>query len=287
MNKKLKEKDLGIVKEPKAWITVQKNRKKVYSERNEVYLRHGENFEIEIFNPTKIAQLCKIRINGNYISSSGLVLNPGQRWFLDRYIDSPKKFIFRTYEIENSEEAIQAVEENGDIEIEFYPGIFINTILDSSGDCGNNRSPYNPLPYYPCYPSIQPDTWRPNEIWYSQNIGTYPAGSMSTFTSISQDLSDFTFTSIGDISTNYINTSNSTIETGRIQEGDKSDQTFEGSSGSFSTISFNTIRYKILPESRKEFINPSELRSYCTSCGNRIRKSTWEFCPKCGEKITK
>jgi predicted RNA-binding Zn-ribbon protein involved in translation (DUF1610 family) len=27
------------------------------------------------------------------------------------------------------------------------------------------------------------------------------------------------------------------------------------------------------------------VRHYCTSCGYRLRKESWKFCPRCGDKI--
>ena len=50
-------------------ITKNRNRSKIYE--NSVYLKDGENFEIELFNPTTSRVLAKITINGNSISNSG------------------------------------------------------------------------------------------------------------------------------------------------------------------------------------------------------------------------
>ena len=80
-----------------AHITKNRNRSKIYE--NSVYLKDGENFEIELFNPTTSRVLAKITINGNSISNSGIVLKPGERVYLERFIDSNNKFVFETYQI--------------------------------------------------------------------------------------------------------------------------------------------------------------------------------------------
>lgn len=274
MSKKVKKSDLGLDREPQAWITVQKSRRKVYTDENNVYLKSGENFEIEIFNPTKIEQLCKIKINGDYISESGLVMNPGQRWFLDRYIESPNKFNFQTYEVENSEESLDAIEDNGKVEIEFYPQL--KTFLNgSTGNLWVDKQ-YIGTPW-----TVTPE-WTPNPIWcttWNRRIGT--GSPISTTTgSLTSNTSYFS-------SQSNVSYSNTSIETGRIKEGGKSDQKFESSSGSFSFIASRTIEYKIIPESRRKFLKTSDLKSYCTSCGHRIRKDSWSYCPECGGKLDK
>ena len=78
--------------------------------------------------------------------------------------------------------------------------------------------------------------------------------------------------------------SEKSIETGRVNEGGKSDQSFEEGSGSYSSWSSYTTTYKILPISQQP-IQAKDVRSYCPECRTRIRKQNWKFCPSCGEKI--
>jgi len=54
-------------------------------------LNDGDEFEIELFNPKTNPVLAKISINGKRISERGIILNPGQRVFLERFLDSPEK----------------------------------------------------------------------------------------------------------------------------------------------------------------------------------------------------
>lgn len=95
---------------PEAHITRSKEknrgRVKIYSQ-NTVYLEKGEEFEIEIFNPTNTSILAKIEINGELISSTGLVLKPAQRVYLERYFDVDRRFKFDVYEVENWEKLKQ------------------------------------------------------------------------------------------------------------------------------------------------------------------------------------
>jgi len=73
---------------------------KVYSD-NSVYLEKGEEFEIELFNPTQESIVARVEFNGVMISESGIVLKPAQRLFLERYFDNNNKFKFDVYEIED------------------------------------------------------------------------------------------------------------------------------------------------------------------------------------------
>jgi hypothetical protein len=84
------------------------------------YLQNGTQFQIELFNPTTEVVLAKIILNGKAISQGGLVLNPGQRVFLERYLDVAKKFLFDTYEVANTNEVKEAIENNGDFKVEFF-----------------------------------------------------------------------------------------------------------------------------------------------------------------------
>ena len=110
---------------PTAGIAVNKSRLKVYSKGSEMptyYLQKGQEFQIELFNPTTEVVLAKISLNNTLISQGGLILNPGQRVFLERYIDVPKKFLFDTYEVANTDEVKKAIElqEKANQEIDMY-----------------------------------------------------------------------------------------------------------------------------------------------------------------------
>ena len=259
-----------------AHITTNRNRAKIYG--SAVYLKDGQRFEIELFNPNTINYLAKISINGKSISNSGIVLKPGQRVYLERFIDSNNKFVFETYEIEKSNEALNAVVDNGLVEITFYPE---NTTV------GN----------FTCYPSYtyttgnyytntQPITFTSNSIGglgFSGNIGSsgITGNNISYGGTTLNNLSSFTSSFVNDSNTKSLSDS---IETGKVEKGESSNQNFTQTNGSYSPFPSNSISYRLTPESHKP-VEVEKLRNYCTGCGNRIKKDTWKFCPNCGEKF--
>ena len=107
---------------PSAWIVDPKDRgrKKIYP-GNKIYFEDGSEFMIELFNPLQDSVLAELKINGKLASSTGLILRPGERFYLDCFIDEKKKFVFKTYEVESGSESVQkAIANNGNIEINFY-----------------------------------------------------------------------------------------------------------------------------------------------------------------------
>lgn len=265
---------------PEAWVAISNNRQKIYgSDDDLVYLEDGQEFQIELFNPTQISYLAKIYLNGNLISKSGLVIKPGQRYFLDRHIDENKKLLFSTYDVDSSEEVKKAIENNGNIRVEFYPEVFMNHFS-------------LPFPTYVPY-----NSWNGTYIGNLVNLVTSDSsGSVigktnlgdstkttnisyySSTNSISSNLSDFTYSTTN----NLVNPD--LIETGRIEKGEKSEQSFGRDHGTYSTIWAYSSEYKILPKSAKP-MEVSEIRSYCTKCGTRMKKKSWKFCPNCGQSI--
>lgn len=261
---------------PQAWIAIQKNRQKVYGSNgnSQIYLKDGAEFQIELFNPTQTKYLVKFKINGNYQSQRGLVLNPGQRYFLDRFVDEDRKLAFSTYEVENSKQVKQAIEKNGLLEVEFYAESSFQNSFSLRG------------------------TSTTTTYWGGTNylVGNYLVGNYCTDGNISISNSNFT-SGISFGTTNSINgtsftnctstptlTSDVLTETGRVERGEKSDQSFNDSYDRFNTwVSFST-KVQILPRSQKP-AETSEIRSYCIECGSRNKKQNWKFCPNCGTKI--
>jgi hypothetical protein len=209
---------------PSAWIVKNnrtdkskndRGRTKIYT-GNKVYLTDNSEFEIELFNPTKKSVLAKIKINGSKISESGLVLRPGERVYLDCFLESKRKFVFKTYEVENTKESKKAIEDNGIVEVSFFdekeemtitePEMYIPTNFDFQG-------------YF--YPTTGTKI-------YNSNTFTYQPMSTTTATSIN------------------INT----IDTGRVEKGDISNQNFYQVDMVFDKL-LNKITYKILPEKTK------------------------------------
>jgi len=268
--------------QPQAWVAVSNSRQKIYGTDN-VYLEDGQEFQIELFNPTEKSYLTKIYLNGKSVSTSGLVIKPGQRYFLDRFIDEKRKLVFSTYEVEDTKEVKKAIESNGKIRVEFYPeqtpplwyggctwtyygGGIPNTTLNNTGGIGTYTINTTPL-YNNGFTTTSVGT---SAIY---NTSTYSAGSVSA-TSYSSSSSNQSLD---------MNIAGS-LETGRVEKGETSNQTFGSDYGSYSSSYESVSEYQIMPRSTKP-VEVSEIRSYCPGCGTRIKKSTWKFCPSCGESL--
>jgi len=264
--------------QPQAWIAIKRNRQKIYNGQgkfSQVYLKDGQEFQIELYNPTQTRYLAKIKINGNYTSVRGLILNPGQRYFLDRFIDENRRLVFSTYNVDNNEEVKKAIEKNGIVEVEFYSEASIS---------------FGSIWTYPSKPS-----WG-DPYWYTTNGTLNLVNGSSNGTLNLVNRSSSTTLSVGGNITytadknpksfnNYASYSSvvndQSIETGRVEKGEKSDQNFEDGYGTFNAWSSYTTKVQIIPISQKP-VESQEIRSYCTGCGSRIKKQTWKFCPNCG-----
>ena len=53
----------------------------------------------------------------------GLVIRPGERMWLERYLNDARKFIFNTYKVSNTEHNKKVIENNGKLKIEFFDEI--------------------------------------------------------------------------------------------------------------------------------------------------------------------
>lgn len=237
--------------EPCAFITKGKSRIRQHGQN--VYLKNQTEFEIELFNPNQASVLAKIKLNGNYIPGGGIVLKPGQRVFLERYLDSPNKFKFETYSVEtNDAEVKKAIENNGDVVVEFYPEIEYNV----PSNLWMNYTYYN-------------DPWncRSGSINYSNGTVTTNYSSLSTNTASFSNTAGIGY-----------------VETGTVERGGISDQSFSYSNKQFSHFCCNISKWKILPDSVKPY-DTKDLIKYCVECGCKIKKSSWKFCPNCGEDL--
>lgn len=255
--------------ECQAFVSVNRNRLKQY-ENQTVYLKDGEEFSLELFNPTQQKVLAKIKLNGNYISSSGIVLKPGQRVFLERYLDDSKKFKFETYTVSNSKESLDAIQKNGLVEVEFYheyiPSNFILYTTPTWGNqLWNNTINLNG-----------------NNVLYSTNSSSPVVGTItSDSVNFNQTSGTVTVTNTSGLNLNSVK---NLKETGSIEKGSESNQSFKNDYGNYNTWVSNTVTWKILPNSEKPY-EVSDLKVYCTNCGHKIKKSNWQYCPACGNKL--
>ena len=237
-------------KEPSAFITVRKQRQKQNGKN--VYLHDRTEFEIELHNPTNDSILAKISLNGNRISNSGVVLKPGERVFLERYLDEDRKFLFETYEVSDSKTNQRAIENNGLVIVEFF-----NKMLFTN---------YGHLGGY---------TYLNNQLLYGSGSGIVN-GNPTIFNTTGLGNSNI----IGNTST-----SDAKFETGRVEKGSESDQEFGTSYEIFNTNVSWVKEWKILPFSAKD-ITTKDLVKRCGGCGTKV-KDNYKFCPQCGNQVVR
>jgi len=237
---------------PNAWIVSPNDKGRKSIKNGKVFLTDGDEFEIELFNPLTVSVLADIKLNGQSISKTGLVVKPGQRVYLDCFIDDRKKFKFSTYEIENSGESLDATQNNGLLEVFFYKEDVIT--LDNwqrkfDRIIVEKHYPYNPYPWHNPY-----TVWYGTTNPYSTVITTNGSGIIGTTTTSnayysSNSIVNCSYTS-GVGGSNNMNSINS-IETGRVEKGEKSKQKFTEVDMDFEKHYISSTIIQILPESRK------------------------------------
>ncbi len=270
---------------PTAFVTRGRQRVKQYKPNNSsegiVYLNNGDEFEIELFNPTTNKVLAQIHINGKSLGG-GIVLRPGERVFLERYLDEARKFLFETYEVNKNDcNAMKAIVNNGKVTVEFHcENTFFGTV-NLTGGCptwtyhsGVNYGGYVQPTFTNDVNSYFMHTG--DAVNFSNNISessiSYSApsaggqicGSLGKGTKMSAKLSK-------------------NMETGRVEKGSNSNQSFTYDNTSFNTWWTWKTEWKILPTSQKAF-GVGDLKVYCTNCGTKQKKQSHKFCPNCGTK---
>ena len=281
---------------PSAYIT--KDRKRLKQNGQNVYLNNGDEFELELFNPSTTTVLAKIKLDGSYISGGGIVLKPGQRVFLERYLDDPRKFKFETYEVDGtSNEVLDAIAGNGDVVIDFFDEykqpLWTNNVTYVGGSFGGPIHTYG---------SNSLNTINTN---YVHGSTTTTNGNVSFTSSSNTPGVSFTTTSISntfagpnkrgvlrslkskpnsrsEVTMDMLSTDS--IETGRVEKGGSSDQSFKTVDKTFNHYTCATSIWKILPVSQKVY-EKQDLKVYCTNCGKKRKKDSDKFCSSCGNKF--
>jgi hypothetical protein len=258
---------------PQSFITKSKQRLKQHIDT--VYLNNGDEFEIELFNPTQNKVLAKIELNGKSIGN-GIILRPGERVFLERYLDEAKKFLFETYVVNgNNEEVKNAITNNGDITIKFFnemvlfPSFQYNQTIWTNSPGTYRDSGVN-------------TTINPYNVTFTTN--SQPIGTTTTDTAF---YSSNTLHFEKDIVFASLKTKKSEkrdVETGRVEKGSKSDQSFTYDNSSFYSYPSYTNWWKIKPISQQILVK-EDLKVFCTECGSKRKKDSHKFCPQCGTKF--
>ena len=276
---------------PQSFITKDKHRLKQHIDT--VYLNNGDEFEVELFNPTLTKILAKIEMNGNSIGN-GIILRPGERIFLERYLDEAKKFLFETYEVDgNDGDVKRAIMKNGDVSVKFYEE--------------QRPTTFGTVTYQPWYGTTLSNNLSGSSTGiatitttggYFNPTSTTNLNVNSTFTSGNTAFFNSNVSNTMGGSTTYTRTLNDAVlnniseprkkdkktETGRVEKGSNSDQSFVTDYTNFSTYPITTNWWKILPNSQK-LLTKEDLVTYCTECGVRRKKDTHKFCPQCGTKF--
>ena len=255
---------------PGAWIVSPKDKGRKSIKKGKVFLKNNSEFEIELFNPLTECVLADIKLNGQSISKSGLVVKPGQRVYLDCFIDDKKKFVFSTYEIENTSESIEATAKNGLLEVFFYKEDVVTI--------NNWRKRFDRViverwyPYYPnwySYPNVYcgttTNTYFDNNITFGGTTTNTVVNTTGSFGNTTDTVTINGLDSFGSLTTpinaSYNVNSNTSlysnnIETGRVEKGSQSNQKFTEIDMDFENHYIASTIIQILPESRK----PAEIK---------------------------
>jgi hypothetical protein len=274
---------------PCAYIS--KDRKRLKQFGQTVYLNNGDEFQLELFNPSSTTVLAKIKLDGSYISGGGIVLKPGQRVFLERYLDDARKFKFETYEVDGtSNEVLDAIAGNGDVVIDFfdeYKQPVWNNNITYGGSFGGPIHTYASNPFTVNGGS---STFTTTSVNYSS---TNTAGINLNTTSVSNTFAGPNIRSKRGILKSKGNSrsevtmdmlSMDSIETGRVEKGGSSDQSFKTVDKTFNHHTCASSVWKILPVSQKVY-EKQDLKVYCSNCGKKRKKDSDKFCSSCGNKF--
>jgi hypothetical protein len=229
---------------------------------NDIFLNNGDEFQIRLFNPLSTKIGAQVSINGKE-SNHLLVLNPGEDVVVDRFIDEQRRMIFETYQYDESNAAARAaVANNGIIDLKFFKEYF--------------------PPVYPSWNVV-------NTTTIFGDTSTLTSNSMCYDSNVFQCSSNLDFASENELNKSEINLGKiskslkSRKETGRVSKGDKSSQNFQNVDVQFEVYPFHTITYHLKPMSERK--STREVREYCVQCHYRIRKPSYLYCPKCGNKL--
>ncbi len=238
-----------------------------------VYMKNSSEFQIQIFNPYTYTIGVSISLDGKEMSNM-LVLKPGQRVWLERYLNEARKFLFETYEVNDSQSVRNAIAKNGEIEVKFYKekdqAISIKAIdwqqpinvkLFNNSTCDLGLNTYETFGNVNLSSNIEH-----NYCWTATENN-----SNSEYTTCSATLS-------------VPKVRSKSIETGRVEKGSYSNQQFKTVFNDFESFSFDREVIKILPESQKP-IHANDLKKiYCANCGRKLNQK-FKYCPYCGYNI--
>lgn len=241
------------------------------------YMKDGQAFIIMLHNPTRQKIAARLLLNGK-AEQSMIVLKPGQRAWLERFIDIDRKFVFETYEVDDTAESHDAIANNGKVRVEFYAEeIHMNTPVFVE------QPVYIPVirPVIVNPIIVHPNPWPYNNPHWYYN-GTTNIGSVC-YDSLSDNAGGMSVNSLKSPGVPIVEHDQSAVpqmETGRVEAGAVSNQKFHASFDSFNNYYFHVEEFRLMPEKYK----PAEkIKLHCVKCG-RAQKSGDIFCGTCGTK---
>lgn len=294
---------------PQAYITVRKSRLRT-EPNNTVYLEKNVEFEIELYNPTSDRIGALITINGKAFPNK-FILRPGERAFVERYLDEAKKFLFDTYFVDGSTETKQAIKDNGGLQVQFYRERVPVQPIYTIPPYYNGVLRYHSNPLYDQFTTssgstslgssnnfnVNSNLSTSNNVSYSANDGhttmdffdsTMYSRSLDGSTDNGQEYKSAAAASLAKSRvlrskkmdfTEQAPIEKAPVETGRVEKGGVSNQSFGSTTIDLEYWAFHTIILKLLPTSQR----PEEAVGYCSGCGRRARAKE-NFCPKCGRQ---
>ena len=259
-------------------LAVNKSLLKEYS-RDEriVYLKDGDEFQIQLFNPETCTVGAKVFIDNEPMDGL-LVMKPGERVWLERYLDESRKFKFSTYEVEDGNAAVEnAIRNNGLIKVEFYREEKRKPVITR---LDNTYQPHT----YPQWPYSSTGDFVSKGL--NSLTGDVVYSSQATYKcSFSGNISTSSLTGdAGEPATRSLNMTEPLMkETGRTEKGSYSSQDFKKVYIDFENWCFRTETVRILPVSQKPITQKDLQKTYCTECGRKLNPK-YKFCPYCGTK---
>lgn len=253
--------------QPECYITVNSSRVKIYG--SNAYMPDNTEFELEIFNPSNETIGVMFKMNGKYIADSHLIIYPGKRITLDRFLNDNNKFKFQTYTVEDTTESKSAVAMNGAVQIEFYREHENNTV-----DL-NKQLRLNPITF--CDGSFGQ---KPNSIFFNSGStagGIYPGTTLTNTMGDNHTLTNgITGQSHDGVTANYVHTGGlETPGTITTTTNNGSDVLYCVNANTFSDINFNINDYKLKADWLDEKTEkPADIE---TGMINKGGKSDMEF----------
>lgn len=262
---------VSLTSQPTVHLTVGRSRRKTYGPA-EYRLRDGEEYELEIHNTTQGTVGARVRVEGRPIGQTLLVLRPGERVYLERWMDRAQKFRFSTYTVDGSPESAAATANNGRVTVEFFreqqayvpPVPDWTTVTYGSGIYAHTVDGRSTLGF----------AGDSTTAAYSCSTGS--AGSAGT----GQHVNSMKLSSPRRLVKSV--SSAAPVVTGRTEAGSASGQAFSTVDLTFESWAFHTASLRVLPLLAE---SAEDARRYCTSCGTRAKKASWRHCPSCGTAL--